>query len=321
MLDTLPADLASAYTGGRSIRDLAAAHGCSQKTVFDMLVEAGVVRRPDAGRSQPLPEDKRQQLVAAYRAGVAIAEIVAQFGVSDVTARRIAADAGLPRRRPASRRRLNYRRIRSMAARGKSPAAIAAAVGSSPAYIRALLNGRTATAHRSPAGDHRRVRSGPEPMRLDLEAMAARYAAGAPVRVVAREAGCSVALLYRRFRRAGVPLRGRVQPQPEAAARIVDAYAGGWSMLDICATWGVTKSTVARLVEEAGVGRRPSGKPRQADWEAIVRLIGEGNTARETAQEVGCSPRQVARVLGKHGYEWNGRAWVAPATPEGGGPH
>lgn len=148
--------------------------------------------------------------------------------------------------------------------------------------------------------------------RLDIQAAARDYAKGRPVREIAALHGCSVALLYRRFRKAGVALRGRVRPGAARSGEIVAAYARGRPVRDICEAFGVAKSTVGRLVEAAGVPRRPSGKPRRVDWDAVEAAVRGGASASEAAAGAGCSPRQVARLLGARGWVWDGRAWQPP---------
>ncbi|MFI9845114.1 hypothetical protein ACIHFD_49405 [Nonomuraea sp. NPDC051941] len=306
-------DVAGAFAAGTSIRDLARTHRCSQKAIFQRLVAAGAIQKPlRVGGPARLTPAQRKALVAAYRAETPMDEIADKFGVSVTTARRVAAAAGAPPRGPGARRRLPHRRIKALAARGKSAKEIAAAVGSSPAYIRILLADRSTDRIRPAQAASSQRRSGPPPMWLDLETMAEQYTAGMSVREIAKEHGCSVSLLYRRFRRAGVRLRGRITSTRDTSDEIVAAYVAGWSVLDICATYAVAKSTVARLAEDAGVQRRPSGAPRETNWDEIARLIDQGESTKETAAAVGCTPRQVARVLGALDYSWDGRKWHRP---------
>ncbi|MFG1977011.1 helix-turn-helix domain-containing protein [Nonomuraea fuscirosea] len=145
-----------------------------------------------------------------------------------------------------------------------------------------------------------------------IQAAAGAYAAGTSVREVARTHGRSVALLYREFRQAGVPLRGRVSAPVDRAEEIVAAYAEGMPMRQICARYGVAKSTVGRLVDAAGGQRRPSGKPRRVTWDEVEAAVRAGATAKEAAEQAGCSARQVARLLGKLGWAWDGRVWQPP---------
>ncbi|MET7335940.1 helix-turn-helix domain-containing protein [Nonomuraea sp. NPDC005650] len=160
-----------------------------------------------------------------------------------------------------------------------------------------------------------------------VQAAATDYVAGMSVREIARTHGCSVALLYRRFRDSGVQLRGRSMAKVQGADQLVAAYAAGRPMREICARFGVAKSTVGRLVDEAGVPRRPSGKPRRVVWDTVEAAVRGGMTAGEAAAEAGCSPRQVARLLGKLGWAWDGHQWqpptgqaLQPHTPDAPGP-
>lgn len=147
-----------------------------------------------------------------------------------------------------------------------------------------------------------------------VQAAAVEYAAGKPVREIARHHRCSVALLYRRFRESGVQLRGRAAPVEQQGAEIVAAYAAGLPMREICARYGIAKSTVGRLVDEAGVPRRPSGKPRRVDWDKVEAAVLGGMSAVEAAAEARCTPRQVARLLSKLGWAWDGHQWQPPRS-------
>ena len=88
-------------------------------------------------------------------------------------------------RRGGAVRQLNYRRIKTLAGRGQTPAAIAAAVGGSPGYIRMLL----ASWRRSPTGQPKRSRpvaaarerSGPAPRKLDLQVVVISFVASIQV--------------------------------------------------------------------------------------------------------------------------------------------
>lgn len=148
-----------------------------------------------------------------------------------------------------------------------------------------------------------------------IQAAAADYVAGKPVREIARAHGCSVAVLYREFGGAGVALRGRDTQAVEGANQIVGAYARGLPMHEICARYKVAKSTEGRLVDEAeGVPRRPSGKPLRVQWDVVEAAVRGGMAAAEAATVGGCSPRQVARLLHRLGWAWDGRRWLPPAA-------
>ncbi|MER5322373.1 hypothetical protein [Streptosporangium roseum] len=307
--------LAREYAAGKTIRDLARSFGCSQKVIFDRLAAADLVRLPRAVRR--LTSKERRQVITAYRSGKPLKDIAATFGVTPTAVRQIAVAAGVPGRPNGGPRELDYRRIHALAAKGMSAEKIAAKVGSTPGWIKSLLrnlrDADPALLSASRKHVHKRYRRG-FALDLDMDAIAAQYAAGTLVTEIARTHGCSVPLLYQRLRRAGIPADRQGKSRIEARDDIVAAYVAGWSMLDICATFGVNNNTVERLASEAGVERRPSGAPRVTDWDAVIRMADDGHPSKEIAAKVGCTSRQVARVLRKHDYTWNGRRWCPPAN-------
>ncbi|MFD9947692.1 hypothetical protein ACFWYW_46500 [Nonomuraea sp. NPDC059023] len=156
------------------------------------------------------------------------------------------------------------------------------------------------------------------------EALAAAYKDGGQIRDLARAHGCSQKQIYDRLLQQGAifrpaTVRGRPgggRARTENVDGIAKAYTAGVAVLDICATFGVTRGIVGRVVGQAGVKRRPSGAPRETDWAMISRLIDEGRGTRDVAAAASCSPRQVARALKSQGYHYSGRRWRRPqGTP------
>jgi hypothetical protein len=92
------------------------------------------------------------------------------------------------------------------------------------------------------------------------------YLGGRNVRVLARQAGCSLPTLYYRLARAGVPLRMPSQAppwtlKPGAVRAAVEAYRAGEKVDVILLTSGVTHTSLYRWLARAGVPLRATTKP------------------------------------------------------------
>ncbi|MFI6536641.1 helix-turn-helix domain-containing protein [Nonomuraea sp. NPDC050547] len=134
-----PQALADAYRAGASVRELAQQHGVSHTTIHRRLKGWVVMRKVGGPVGFQSPQEVQEAVAAAYANDVPMADIVDQFGVCDETVRRIAEAAGIPRRKPGGRTRLDHVQIADLADLGWPPDAIAELVQSSPSYIRSIL--------------------------------------------------------------------------------------------------------------------------------------------------------------------------------------
>jgi transposase-like protein len=132
--------VSAAYKAGASVRALARQHGVSHTVIHRRLIKAGVEMRPVGGpKGMTVPEAVQEAVADAYEEGVPMAEIVAQFGVGDETVRRIADEAGIPRRTAGGQPRLDHDKIAELNGQGWPPTSIAILVGGAPRHVRFIL--------------------------------------------------------------------------------------------------------------------------------------------------------------------------------------
>ncbi|MEU6712933.1 hypothetical protein ABZ897_15745 [Nonomuraea sp. NPDC046802] len=143
--------LAAAYEAGASVRSLAAQNGVSHTAIHRKL-KGRVTMRPVGGRagSSLIPQEKRDKIAEAYASNVSMADIMTEFDVCDETVRRIADEAGIPRRPVGGRQRLDHAQIAELSSQEWPPEAIAVLVGGSPSHIRKVLR---ELADEDPAGE------------------------------------------------------------------------------------------------------------------------------------------------------------------------
>ncbi|MEV0996886.1 hypothetical protein [Nonomuraea sp. NPDC050202] len=132
--------LVKAYEAGASVRSMAAQFGVSHAAIHRKL-KGRVTMRPVGGRTgtQLIPQEKRDKIAEAYAGDAAMADIMAEFGVCDETVRRIADEAGIPRRPVGGQQRLDHAQIVELDSQEWPPEAIAVLTGASPSRVRAIL--------------------------------------------------------------------------------------------------------------------------------------------------------------------------------------
>ncbi|MEU8379810.1 hypothetical protein [Streptosporangium sp. NPDC048865] len=127
------------YNDGESIRQIAATLEFSHAAVYRAL-KGRVTFRPVGGvTGTRAPEERKQEILAAYRAGVPVQEIMATYHAGDITIRAIAAEAGESKRPKGPRRRLDWEQIGQLWDRGWPPDAIAILVGGNQGHVRRIL--------------------------------------------------------------------------------------------------------------------------------------------------------------------------------------
>lgn len=134
--------LISQYMAGASVRALAACHGVSYTLIHRRLVATGVQTRSVGGLpGLRAPKQVQAVIVKAYERGDLMADIVAAYGLSDVTIRRIVLAAGKPLRSPGAQQILDYDVIKRLDEQGWPAVAIAILVGASASHVRRILHG------------------------------------------------------------------------------------------------------------------------------------------------------------------------------------
>ncbi|MET8006315.1 helix-turn-helix domain-containing protein [Nonomuraea glycinis] len=134
------AAVVTAYQDGASVRALAKQHDVSHTVIHRRLIKAGVEMRPVGGPTgMTVPESVREAVADAYKDGVPMADIVAQFEVCDETVRRIADEAEIPRRTVGGQPRLDRDKIAELSGQGWPADAIAILVGGAPRHVRFIL--------------------------------------------------------------------------------------------------------------------------------------------------------------------------------------
>jgi len=307
-----PFDLAAAaadYAAGLSPVEIGAKQAVSKWTVRNRLAEAGVALRPG---HRPRVDLDPEAVAAEYRAGASIAEIAARRGTSRQTVHNRLVEAGVARR-PRGRRRvdLDPEAVAAEYRAGATIAEIAARHGLSRDSVHERLI--AAGVRPRPACPRR----GRWRVRVDVEAMAADYRAGATIAEVAERHGLSYATAHRRLHAAGVAIRpggaqpgrpgGRGPARVDVAAAAAD-YRAGASIAAIADRQGVSYWAVRRRLRAAGVALRPPGRvvgpAARAVLAALVRL-GEASPAA-LAAETGYPAARVGGELRK--LRWRGLA-------------
>lgn len=88
---------------------------------------------------------------------------------------------------------------------------------------------------------------------------------------------------------------------PEVLNQIAVDYEAGCSTEDLMRTYGIGKSTVLRVLAEAGVATRQQGLGPDDEAKA-VRLYLQGQSAAKVAGQLGCSPDLVLACVRRAGH-------------------
>lgn len=141
--------------------------------------------------------------------------------------------------------------------------------------------------------------------RLDLPdaEIVAQYDAGEPVVSIAQHHGVSTPVIYTRLREHGRSLRlPRTTPaQCEAALAL---YRTGLSPAAVAARLGISRTTVRKVVDEAGAKRTtavelPWGHLGSAEVQEIVQRRRTGESVRSLGIEYGIPRSTLARRLAR----------------------
>ncbi|MFD9947708.1 winged helix-turn-helix transcriptional regulator [Nonomuraea sp. NPDC059023] len=134
------ADIAIMYTEQRmTIAQIAARLGISSTSVHRRLAARRIPRRPRGSTSSRLSPQRRQQILAAYRAGTPVDVISTELRTCGRTIVRVAAAAGEPVRGRGGRGRLDWDQIERLHLQGWPADAIALLVHASVRHTYQVL--------------------------------------------------------------------------------------------------------------------------------------------------------------------------------------
>jgi DNA invertase Pin-like site-specific DNA recombinase len=147
---------------------------------------------------------------------------------------------------------------------------------------------------------------------LPDEEIAARYDAGEPINEIAASYGVSSPVIYTRLREQG---RTQRLPRITAAQRsqILDLYNSGMSGAAVAKALGIARSSVRKVVRQAGM-RRPThvevaAAHVQSDVvQEILRRRRSGEPVRALAHEYGIPRNTLARWLARAEHDSRGCA-------------
>jgi len=90
------------YVSGTSVRELAAKHGVSRRSIYQILARAGVIRgtgRPRGPAISPARDARDSEILRRYVAGASARELGLEYGISKERVCQICRAAGVIRRR------------------------------------------------------------------------------------------------------------------------------------------------------------------------------------------------------------------------------
>ena len=146
--------------------------------------------------------------------------------------------------------------------------------------------------------------------RVDVELLRRLYVdEGLPVADIAERLGCSEGLVRSRVSHAGLR-----RVRTDHSARVVRLYRRGWSIRAIAQKVGVHHRSVWRILDGAGVARRPVGsrgrRLRRADLQRLY--VREGLSLAEVARRLDVNVDAVKRNLDRLGIPRRGTVPLDP---------
>lgn len=302
--DRIPAsDLAViiTYTRGLSLRRCASRFGRSIPVIRAILGRYGVARRPPGRPRLVVPAE---QLIAAYvDQGLSVGECVERFGISREIVRRTLDSGGVARDRRRRRRRIRIDEqalITAYRDRLLTIAQCAQQFGIGPKAVVHVL-----ARHDVPRRAAGRPRLNPAVQAALISAYRDRQLT---IAQCAEEFATSPSTVRRILRRNDIPARppGRRSPRGLPEQAIVSAYRDERLSVRQCAArFTASTKTIIRVLEQAGVPRRPSGRssPTVDDEQLIAAYVNQGLSVRQCAQRFRISPGAVLRALDRGGVE------------------
>jgi uncharacterized protein (DUF433 family) len=286
------AEVVRLYGLGLTMAEIAGVFGVSAWTVASRLDGAGVERRRRASASQAtLPVEKA---VGSYRRQPhRLGELAAELNIS---AQLIADRAQRPERGKHGRGR-----HRADVPAGQVAGLYQAGWTVSQIAARYQVAASTVLRRLDDAGMARRPRSAPAVFPVE-EAARAVQQDGASFAGVARAYQVSVDVVRAQLRARGIAPPPRTGPRVLRgipAAHLVGLYAGGLSVAQIAARYGVSRATISTRLLAAGVaGPRPA-RPVPAGEAAA--LYGQGASLKTLAARYAVSATAIRRHLASVG--------------------
>lgn len=285
--------VAAVQLGAKQIQ-VARASGLSSAQV------SRVSRGRTSGRS-PLPPATylshtlpAEEIARRYTSGASAAQIAASYGCSKTTILRFLQNHGVARRSgawtklPVTNQDLAQRYVKE----GTLLKDLAAEFG----VVSATISERLADAGVVVPVGRRRID-------LPVAEILRRYEGGEPVNVLARAYGVSSPVIYHRLHEHGRALRSP-RTTPEQRRRAVALYQTGLTDAAVAAKLNMSRTTVRKAIQEAGV-KRPTPEERarahlqSEDMQEIVRRRRAGEPVRALAVEYGIPRNTLVRRLAR----------------------
>ena len=252
-------------------------------------------------RQDCIPADDLAVIIA-YTRGLSLRRCASRFGRSIPAIRAILGRYGIARR-PPGRPRLIVPAEQLIAAyldQGLSVGECVERFGISREIVRRTLDSGGV------ARDRRRRR---QRIRIDEQALITAYRdRQLTIAQCAEEFATSPSTVRRILRRNDIPARppGRRSLRRLPEQSIVSAYRDERLSVRQCAArFRASTRTIVRVLEQAGVPRRPSGRssPTVDDEQLIAAYVNQGLPVRQCAQRFRISPGAVLRALDRGGVE------------------
>ena len=113
--------------------------------------------------------------------------------------------------------------------------------------------------------------------------------------------------------RSRASTRRATHVRPAVAAEAAAAYEAGESVGGLAEHFGLHRTTIANLLDNADVARRPKGLTHEQVREA-VRLYADGLSVAKVAARFGLSPNGMDKALKRAGVVLRNRHWRTPST-------
>jgi len=135
------------------------------------------------------------------------------------------------------------------------------------------------------------------------------YKAGQTCKEIAKEFGCLSTCIYKILRKHDVKMRPPNSPgkySEDICRKMVDLYKQGHTSKSIVARFGCCTKTLNRIFDEYDIERRLTlFQPRYTaqDHQRMASMYEQGKSLLEIAEEIGCVPTTVNRILNEQGIE------------------
>ena len=135
------------------------------------------------------------------------------------------------------------------------------------------------------------------------------YQAGKTCKEIAEELGCNASCIYKILRKHHVKMRPPNSPgkfSDEITRKMLDLYEQGYTRISIAARFGCCIKTLNRIFDAFDIERRLTQyQPRytEQDHQRMASMYEQGKSLPEIAEDIGCVPATVNRILNELGIE------------------